>query len=171
MDNSRLHDAPVRQLNSEYHAPSGIEYEWSEDGLGDDLLSVLGDFAVGSREPIIREYDHEVQGNTLLKPLAGAEGDAPQDASVIRIDDSDKLMAMGLSLLPEWGKTDPLAMGKGTVDECVRSLVVSGANPDKIALLDNFCVGNPDNPQELGMLVETCKGMAEAAEAYGAPFV
>ena len=171
LDNSRLHDAPVRQLNSEYHAPSGIEYEWSEDGLGDDLLSVLGDFAVGSREPIIREYDHEVQGNTLLKPLAGAEGDAPQDASVVRIDDSDKLMAMGLSLLPEWGKTDPLAMGKGTVDECVRSLVVSGANPDKIALLDNFCVGNPDNPQELGMLVETCKGIAEAAEAYGAPFV
>jgi phosphoribosylformylglycinamidine synthase len=171
LDNSRLHDAPVRQLNSEYYAPSGIEYEWSEDDLGDDLLSVLGDFAVGSREPIIREYDHEVQGNTLLKPLAGAEGDAPQDASVVRIDDSDKLMAMGLSLLPEWGKTDPLAMGKGTVDECVRSLVVSGANPDKIALLDNFCVGNPDNPQELGMLVETCKGMAEAAEAYGAPFV
>lgn len=171
LDNSRLHDAPVRQLNSEYHVPSGIEYEWSEDSLGDDLLSVLGDFAVGSREPIIREYDHEVQGNTLLKPLAGAEGDAPQDASVVRIDDSDKLMALGLSLLPEWGKTDPLAMGKGTVDECVRSLVVSGANPDKIALLDNFCVGNPDNLQELGMLVETCKGMAEAAEAYGAPFV
>ena len=71
-------------------------------------------------------------------PLAGAEGDAPQDASVVRIDDSEKLMAMGLALLPEWGKTDPQAMGRGTVDECVRSLVVSGANPDKIALLDNF---------------------------------
>ncbi len=171
LDNSRLHDAPVRHLSSGYQVPSVIEHDWSSDSLGDDLLSVLGDFAVGSREPIIREYDHEVQGNTLLKPLAGAEGDAPQDASVVRIDDSKKLMAMGLALLPEWGKSDPLAMGKGTVDECVRSLVVSGSNPDKIALLDNFCVGNPDNPEELGMLVETCKGMAEAAEAYGAPFV
>jgi phosphoribosylformylglycinamidine synthase II len=171
LDNSRLHDAPVRHLSSGYQVPLGIDHDWSEDTLSDDLLSVLGDFAVGSREPIIREYDHEVQGNTLLKPLAGAEGDAPQDASVVRIDDSKKLMAMGLALLPEWGKTDPLAMGKGTVDECVRSLVVSGANPDKIALLDNFCVGNPDNPEELGMLVETCKGMATAAEAYGAPFV
>ena len=171
LDNSRLHDAPVRHLSSGYQVPSAIEHDWSSDSLSDDLLSVLGDFAVGSREPIIREYDHEVQGNTLLKPLAGAEGDAPQDASVVRIDDSKKLMAMGLALLPEWGKTDPLAMGKGTVDECVRSLVVSGSNPDKIALLDNFCVGNPDNPEELGMLVETCKGMAEAAEAYGAPFV
>ena len=171
LDNSRLHDAPVRHLSSGYQVPSAIEHDWSSDSLSNDLLSVLGDFAVGSREPIIREYDHEVQGNTLLKPLAGAEGDAPQDASVVRIDDSKKLMAMGLALLPEWGKTDPLAMGKGTVDECVRSLVVSGSNPDKIALLDNFCVGNPDNPEELGMLVETCKGMAEAAEAYGAPFV
>ena len=171
LDNSRLHDAPIRQLSSEYSVPSVIEYDWSEDSLSDDLEAVIGDFAVGSREPIIREYDHEVQGNTLLKPLAGAEGDAPQDASVVRIDGSEKLMAMGLALLPEWGKTDPLSMGKGTVDECVRSLVVSGSNPDKIALLDNFCVGNPDNPQELGMLVETCKGMAEAAEAYGAPFV
>ena len=171
LDNSRLHDAPVRHLSSEYQLPSGTDHDWSEDSLSDDLLSVLGDFAVGSREPIIREYDHEVQGNTLLKPLAGAEGDAPQDASVVRIDDSEKLMAMGLALLPEWGKTDPQAMGKGTVDECVRSLVVSGANPDKIALLDNFCVGNPDDPEELGMLVETCKGIAAAAEAYGAPFV
>ena len=171
LDNSRLHDAPVRQLSSEYIVPDPVEYDWTEDSLSEALESVLGDFAVGSREPIIREYDHEVQGNTLLKPLAGAEGDAPQDASVVRIDGSEKLMAMGLALLPEWGKTDPLAMGKGTVDECVRSLVVSGSNPDKIALLDNFCVGNPDDSRELGMLVETCKGMAEAAEAYGAPFV
>ena len=75
LDNSRLHDAPVRHLSSGYQVPLGIDHDWSEDTLSDDLLSVLGDFAVGSREPIIREYDHEVQGNTLLKPLAGAEGD------------------------------------------------------------------------------------------------
>jgi phosphoribosylformylglycinamidine synthase len=49
--------------------------------------------------------------------------------------------------------------------------VVSGANPDKIALLDNFCVGNPEDSTELGMLVETCKGIAEGAESYNAPFV
>ena len=49
-------------------------------------------------------------------------------------------------------------MGRATVDECFRSLVVTGANPERIALLDNFCVGNPEDPTELGMLVETCKG-------------
>lgn len=67
----------------------------------------MGDFAIVSREPIIREYDHEVQGNTILKPLAGAQADAPQDGSVVDIDGSDKCMAMACAILPEWGKTDP----------------------------------------------------------------
>jgi phosphoribosylformylglycinamidine synthase len=132
---------------------------------------VLADFAIVSREPIIREYDHEVQGNTVLKPLAGASGDAPQDGSVVRVDGSKKLVALATALLPEWGKTVPHLMGRATVDECVRQLVAMGANPEKIAILDNFCVGNPEDPTELGALVETVKGMAQAAEIYRAPFV
>ena len=135
------------------------------------LRMILGDFAVCSREPIIREYDHKVQGNTLLEPLAGATGDAPQDGSVIAIDGSNKAMAIGLSLLPEWGKTDPCAMGRASMDETVRSLVICGANPDKIALLDNFCMGNPNDPDELGRLVECVKGIAAAAEEFEAPFI
>ncbi len=173
LDNSRLHDAPVRRLKSEFNvaAPVADAAPLESDDPGSDLADLLADFAVGSREPVIREYDHEVQGNTVLKPLAGATGDAPQDAAVVRVDGSERLMAMGLSLLPEWGKTDPYAMGRATVDECVRALVVAGADPERIALLDNFCVGNPEDPRELGMLVETCKGIAEAADAFSAPFV
>jgi phosphoribosylformylglycinamidine synthase len=138
---------------------------------GESLKGLLSDFAIVSREPIIREYDHEVQGNTVLKPLAGASGDAPQDATVLRINGSKRLMSMGLSILPEWGKTDPFAMGTACVDECVRQLIASGADPDRLAILDNFCMGNPDDEEELGALVETVKGIAEAAEVYGAPFV
>jgi len=172
LDNARLHEAPTRELKSAFTVAevSNLRSDPPTD-LATDLLALLGDFAIGSREPIIREYDHEVQGNTVLKPLAGATGDAPQDAAVMRIDGSDQLMAMGLALLPEWGKTDPYAMGLATVDECVRSLVAAGANPQRIALLDNFCVGNPEDPRELGMLVETCKAIAVAADAYSAPFV
>ena len=62
-------------------------------------------------------------------------------------------------------------MGRACVDECIRQLVAMGANPERIAILDNFCVGNPDDHKELGALVETTKGMAHAAEIYGAPFV
>lgn len=172
MDNSKLHDAPVKKLTSVFtkgEAKTGLALD--DSNLAGDLKQLFGDFAIVSREPIIREYDHEVQGNTVLKPLAGASADAPQDASVIDIDGSDKLMSLALAILPEWGKTDPYAMGTGTVDETVRQLVLAGTNPDKIALLDNFCMGNPEEPTELGRIVECAKGIRAAALAYGAPYV
>ena len=172
LDNSKLHDAPTKRLVSTFTAsPARTGLELDDSHLADDLKDVFGDFAIVSREPIIREYDHEVQGNTVLKPLAGATADAPQDASVIDIDGSEKLMSLALAILPEWGKTDPYAMGTGTVDETVRQLIISGTNPDKIALLDNFCMGNPENPTELGRLVECARGIRDAALAYGAPYV
>jgi phosphoribosylformylglycinamidine synthase len=172
MDNSKLHDAPTKYLTSVFNpAPALQGVTLDDSNLAADLKQVFGDFAIVSREPIIREYDHEVQGNTVLKPLAGATADAPQDASVIDIDGSDKLMSLALAILPEWGKTDPYAMGTGTVDETVRQLVLAGTNPDKIALLDNFCMGNPECPTELGRIVECAKGIREAALAYGAPYV
>ncbi len=172
LDNSKLHDAPTKYLSSTFTSPpalTGVELDDSQ--LESDLKQVFGDFAIVSREPIIREYDHEVQGNTILKPLAGASGDAPQDASVIDIDGSEKLMGLGLSILPEWGKTDPYAMGAASVDETVRQLIICGTNPDKIALLDNFCMGNPETPTELGRLVECTKAIRDAALSYGAPYV
>ena len=172
MDNSKLHDAPTKQLTSVFNAaPANTGVALDDSDLTGDLKQLFGDFAIVSREPIIREYDHEVQGNTVLKPLAGATADAPQDASVIDIDGSDKLMSLALAILPEWGKTDPYAMGTGTVDETVRQLVLAGTNPEKIALLDNFCMGNPECPTELGRIVECAKGIREAALAYGAPYV
>lgn len=171
LDCSRLHDAPVRRMKSRWSPPAPRRAGVVMGEAGERLKQMLADFAIVSREPIIREYDHEVQGNTVQKPLAGASGDAPQDAAVMRIDGSEKLMAMSLSLLPEWGKTAPREMGEACVDECVRQLVLAGADPEQLAILDNFCVGDPDDEEILGALVETVKGIAAAAEAYGAPFV
>tara|TARA_R110002096_G_scaffold27094_8_gene83206 strand:- start:5689 stop:8139 length:2451 start_codon:yes stop_codon:yes gene_type:complete len=171
LDCSKLHTAPTRELRSKWQVKTEAVEAPALNHAGSDLRDLLSDFAIVSREPIIREYDHEVQGNTVLKPLAGASGDAPQDASVLRINGSDKLMSMSVAILPEWGKTDPYAMGTACVDECVRQMVASGADPDRLAILDNFCVGNPEAEEELGALVETVKGIAAAAESYGAPFV
>lgn len=177
LDCLKLHEAPRREMRSAWTvAPVRSDHAWQPRGAGAspwgaDLMEVLEDFAVCSRAPIIREYDHEVQGNTLLKPLAGAGGDAPQDGSVLGVDGSTKAVALACSLLPEWGKTDPYRMGQACVDECVRQLVLVGADPDRIGILDNFCVGNPNDPRELGALVETTRGMAEAAVAFAAPFI
>ena len=176
LDNSKLHEAPRRHMKAvwttqpEDEGDCYVPVENTEAGNA-MLKALLADFAIVSREPIIREYDHEVQGNTVLKPLAGASGDAPQDGSVVRVDGSKRLAAMAVALLPEWGKTHPHLMGRACVDECIRQLVAVGADPERLAILDNFCMGNPDDHRELGALVETTKGMALAAEIYGAPFV
>ncbi len=171
LDCGKLHNAPRREMISKWMRPESCRIPALEGDCGGMLRELLGDFAICSRAQIIREYDHEVQGNTILKPLAGARGDAPQDGSVIEVDGSASAMALGLSILPEWGKTDPYRMGLAVVDECVRQLVIVGADPKRIGLLDNFCVGNPEDPKELGALVETTKGIAKAAEAFGAPFI
>lgn len=169
----KLHGAPRREMKAHWRQPVAAtpKIVVRPESWTQVLKTVLGDFSIVSREPIIREYDHEVQGNTVLKPLAGASGDAPQDGAVIKVDGSSQLVALACALLPEWGKTDPHAMGRACVDECVRQLVAMGANPERIAILDNFCLGNPDSEKELGALVECTKGMAESALAYGAPFV
>lgn len=177
LDNARLHDAPRRHLKSEWSSQtlkSSTDQPAVPRGGAEAtalLRRVLADFAVCSREPVIREYDHQVQGNTVLTPLAGATGDAPQDAAVMRIDGSPHLVSLACALLPEWGKFDPYRAGLASVDECVRQLVLSGADPARVAILDNFCMGNPDDPRELGGLVESVKGLCAAAEAYGAPFI
>ncbi len=169
----KLHEAPRREMKGRWRTPAVKEPKVAlkPSSWTGTLKTLLADFSIVSREPIIREYDHEVQGNTILKPLAGAAGDAPQDGAVIQIDGSSQLMAMACALLPELGKTDPHAMGRAVVDECVRQLVAVGADPDRLAILDNFCVGNPDDERELGALVECTKGMAISALAYAAPFV
>ena len=177
LDNARLHDAPRRHLKSEWSTP-GVSDPSGQPALpaaGPEaaalLKRILSDFAICSREPVIREYDHQVQGNTILTPLAGAQADAPQDAAVMRVDGSPHLVSLACALLPEWGKFDPCRAGLATVDECVRQLVLSGADPARIAILDNFCMGNPDDPRELGGLVESVKGLCAAAEVYGTPFI
>jgi phosphoribosylformylglycinamidine synthase len=175
LDCQRLHEAPRQHRKSTWQTPTTVALPKATVAdpmaLTTSLQLLLSDFAIVSREPIIREYDHQVQGNTLLMPLAGATGDAPQDGSVVRVDGSPHLIALACSLLPEWGKTAPYEMGAAVVDECFRQLVAVGADPDQIAILDNFCMGNPDDQTELGALVESVKGMTLAAETYGAPFV
>jgi phosphoribosylformylglycinamidine synthase len=66
---------------------------------------------------------------------------------------------------------DPYAMAWAAIDEAIRNVVAVGADPDSIALLDNFCWGNPNLPDRLGGLVRAAQGCYDAALAYGAPFV
>ncbi len=137
-----------------------------------DLLRILGHWDVASKEWIVRQYDHEVQGRTVIKPLVGIDESGPGDASVIQpVRGSTMGLSVSCGINPRYGELDPYAMAMTCVDEAIRNAVAVGADPDRIALLDNFCWGNPERPETLGSLVMAAKGCHDAAIGYRAPFI
>ncbi|MBN1814330.1 MAG: phosphoribosylformylglycinamidine synthase subunit PurL [Anaerolineae bacterium] len=137
------------------------------------LLRMLADADVASKEPVIRRYDHEIQAATVVKPLVGVKADGPSDGAVLRplAAGGYKGLALGCGISPYYGQIDPYAMAWAVVDEAVRNIVAVGANPDRIAVLDNFCWGSPSIPDRMGGLVRAAQGCHDAALAYGTPFV
>jgi phosphoribosylformylglycinamidine (FGAM) synthase-like enzyme len=116
------------------------------------LLALLAHPNIASKAPVIRSYDHEVQGGTAVKPLTGAQDDGPSDAAVIRplgaVGRAGVAIAAGVN--PEYGKLDPYAMALSVIDEAIRNVVAVGADPARVAILDNFCWGDPKRPSTLG---------------------
>ncbi len=136
------------------------------------LLAALGHYNVCSKEWIIRQYDHEVQGGSVLKPLVGVTGDGPGDAAVITpVLGSWRGLAIGNGICPSLGDLDPYRMACLAIDEAVRNVVAVGADPRRIALLDNFCWGNTDRPEVLGSLVRAAQACRDVALAFQMPFI
>src|SRR5262249_5793801 len=122
--------------------------------FNDTLKKILGSYSVCSKEWVIRQYDHEVQGGSAVKPLVGAKEDGPGDAAVVApVLGSFRGIAIGCGINPRYGDLDPYAMAAAAIDEAVRNVVAVGADPSRIALLDNFCWGNTDRPELLGSLL------------------
>jgi len=140
--------------------------------LTDTLFKILSSYNVCSKEWIIRQYDHEVQGGTVIKPLVGVRHEGPGDAAAIMpVLGSWTGLAVGCGLNPHYGILDPYRMATAAVDEAVRNVVAVGADPARIALLDNFCWGNTERPEILGSLVRAAEGCRDAALAFGMPFI
>ena len=137
-----------------------------------DLKAILGSLNVCSKEWVIRQYDFEVQAGSVVKPLVGARNDGPSDAAVVRPDlGSPRGLAISNGLNPHLGDLDPYWMAASAIDEAVRNCVAVGANPERIAILDNFCWGNTERPETLGTLVRAALGCRDVAIAYGTPFI
>ncbi|HVU10368.1 MAG TPA: phosphoribosylformylglycinamidine synthase I, partial [Phototrophicaceae bacterium] len=137
------------------------------------LLTLLAHPDIRSKETVVRLYDHEVQGGTAIKPLVGAADHGHGDAAVIVPlgTPGTKAVALSAGIAPAYTTLDPYAMAWAAVDEAFRNLVAVGADPDQVALLDNFCWGSPYLPDRLGALVRNAQGCYDAALAYGAPFI
>lgn len=133
-----------------------------------DLVKRLN---IGSFEFISTQYDHEVQSMTVLKPLQG-KGRVNGETSVIKpLADSLKGVAVSQALYPSYSEIDPYHMALNSIDTAIRNLVATGADPDKIALLDNFCWCSSFESERLGQLKLAAKGCYDGAVGFGAPFI
>jgi len=144
----------------------------AKDIYNDDLLSILGSYNVASKEWVIRQYDHEVQGGSVIKPLTGVENDGPSDGAVLRPKlDSERGIAISCGMNPVYGDIDPYWMALAGIDEAVRNIICVGGRPDRIALLDNFCWGDCTKEETLGALVRASQACFDGAMGFEAPFI
>ncbi len=134
------------------------------------LLALLADPTVASKEAVVRQYDHEVQGQTVGKPFVGFDG--PADAAVLTpVLGSPRAVVLGHGIGFRLGDLDAYQMAAQAVDEALRNVVAAGGDPGRTALLDNFCWGSCADPAELGKLVRASEACRDVALAFGAPFV
>lgn len=177
LDNAFLHTCPRRELRAAYPvrrrampAPVIAHFPASSADL---LRALLTHPNIASKEHIIRVYDHEVRGATVVKPLVGRYGDGPSDAAVLKPLETRGWRGFVLSngINPFLMEADPYAGAFSAVDEAIRNAIAVGADPARLALLDNFCWGDPLRPETLGTLVEAARACHQAALHYSAPFI
>ncbi|MBU1168141.1 MAG: phosphoribosylformylglycinamidine synthase [Proteobacteria bacterium] len=150
------------------------------ENYNDLLLDLMDRPNMCSKEWVIRQYDHEVQGSSVIKPLVGKERDVTSDASVIKpVLGSEKGLAFSQALLPSYSAIDAYHMTACTIDEAVRRLISVGADPEQIGGVDNFCwpdiqyhpVNNPDGMFKAAQLVRSCRALKDMCMAYEIPLL
>ncbi len=184
LDLEFLHSGvPTLELSAVWELPSlparNVEVSGTNAGLPFALLGLLAHPNIASREEVIRQYDHEVQGASVIKPLMGESGKAACDAAVIKpLLERPEGLVVSNGICPQWSAYDPYLMALFAVDEAVRNAVCVGVNPATISLLDNFSWpdpvksdSNPDGDYKLGQLVRTCQGIYDACLAFNAPLI
>jgi phosphoribosylformylglycinamidine synthase len=174
LDMEFLHNGlPQLERDALWQPPLHPEPEFPQPpDLKEDLKKILGSWNVCSKEWVIRQYDHEVQGTSVLKPLVGAANDGPGDAAVIRpLADSNKGIIISNGINPKYGDIDTYWMAASAIDEALRQIIAVGGSLDEVALLDNFCWGNPEKPDRLGALVRAAQACYDIASVYGTPFI
>jgi phosphoribosylformylglycinamidine synthase II len=174
LDMAFLHKGvPQIQIEAIWRRRRFDEPEFQEPvDLAAELKKILGSWNTCSKEWVIRQYDHEVQGGNVLKPLVGRENDGPGDATVIRpILDSDMGAIVANGINTRYGDIDPYWMAASAIDEAVRQVIAVGGNLKKLAILDNFCWGDVKSPEALGSLVRAAQACHDVSLAFGVPFI
>ena len=137
-----------------------------------DLLGLLSSWNICSKEWVTRQYDHEVQGSSVLKPLVGRDNSGPGDAAIVApVLGSNRGIIVANGMNPKYGDIDPYHMAASAIDEALRQIIAVGGTLERVGLLDNFSWGNTNKPDRLGGLVRAAQACYDVALAYGTPFI
>ncbi|QQG38376.1 MAG: phosphoribosylformylglycinamidine synthase [Candidatus Kaiserbacteria bacterium] len=166
-----LHEGrPIEAQKSARPEPKSLSTQKHAD-LGEALLDMLSRPSIGSISFISQQYDHEVQGTSVTKPLQG-KGRVNAEATVLKpLAESDKGVVLAHGIAPWYSKIDTYAMAAAAIDTVVRNAIIAGASRDYLAILDNFCWSSSDAPERLFELKMASKACYDVATAYGTPFI
>jgi phosphoribosylformylglycinamidine synthase II len=165
-----LFNPPKTTRRAEWRDPKLEDPKFSEPkDLSAVLLKLLAGYNTASKEKVVRRYDQEVKGQTVVKPMQGWNA-GPSDGAVVKpLVDSMVGVSISSGINPRYGKISPYWMSASVIDEAIRNNVAVGGR--RIALLDNFTWGSPEYKDRIGSLVEACKACHDFGVAYGTPFI
>jgi phosphoribosylformylglycinamidine synthase II len=176
-----LHDGlPQMNLRASWRPPRHEEPDFPESAdMGGALKAMLSRLNICSKESVVRQYDHEVQGGSVVKPLTGVLNDGPSDAAVLRpLLDSFEGIVIANGICPRYSDIDAYHMAACAIDEGIRNAIAVGAPLDRLAGLDNFCwcdpvrsEKTPDGEYKLAQLVRANQALYDVTTAYGVPCI
>ena len=181
LDMEFLHKGvPQLKLTAKWKAPKNAEPTFAEPAnLRKSFAQMLSRLNICSKEAVVRQYDHEVQGGSVIKPMVGAQNDGPSDAGIVRpILDSMEGVVVAHGICPRYSDIDTYHMTACAIDEAVRNAVAVGADLDHLAGLDNFCwcdpvksAKTPDGEYKLAQLVRSNMAIYDYTTAFGVPCI
>jgi phosphoribosylformylglycinamidine synthase II len=181
LDMEFLHDGvPKMRLDAEWKPPKYEEPDFPEpEDMGTALTAMLSRLNICSKESVVRQYDHEVQGGSVVKPLVGAENDGPSDAAVLRpILDSFEGVVVANGICPRYGDIDTYHMAACAIDEAIRNTIAVGGSLERTAGIDNFCwcdpvesEKTPDGRYKLAQLVRANRALYDYTTIFGVPCI
>jgi phosphoribosylformylglycinamidine synthase len=181
LDMDFLHNGyPKMELRARWQPKVNPEPQFADPAdLTLSLKRVLSRYDVCSKESVIRQYDHEVQGGSVIKPLVGAFNDGPGDAAVLRpLLGSWEGMVISSGICPRYSDIDTYNMMACAIDEAIRNNIAVGGNLKHMAGLDNFCWCDPiqsgktpDGEYKLAQLVRANMALYDYTTAFGVPCI
>ena len=175
-----LHNGlPPMELQAKWSKPIREFQPLCNEPINQTFLKILSDSTVASKEPLVRQYDHEVQAQSVVKPFVGVNSDAPSDGAVLRpVVSSKRGLTITHGICQRYSDIDTYQMAANAVDEAFRAHIALGGDPDKASALDNFCWPDPvksdytpDGEYKLAQLVRCCKGLQDSCMAYQIPLI